>query len=86
MLPQGTCNFGMAFEQPDEAMQAWREIHAPVPEGDRYLKKKDVANGIVLLEKHGQKVMQERKKTYDLACNKTKKGEALTSLQIEDCE
>ena len=30
-----------------------------------------------------QKVMQERKKTYDLACKKMKKGEALTSLQIE---
>ena len=51
------------------------EIHAPDAEGDRH--------GIVLLEKYAQKVMQERKKTYDLACNKMKKGEALTSLQIE---
>ena len=37
----------------------------------------------ILLVKYGQKAMQERKKTYDLACNKMMKGETVTSLQIE---
>ena len=60
------------------------EIHAPVAEGDRHEEERCCQwhCSIVLLEKYGQKVMQERKKTYR-ACKKMKKGEALTSLQIE---
>ena len=55
------------------------EIHGSVAEGDRH--EEERSKTIVILEKYGQKVMQERKKTYDLACNKMKKGEALTSSQ-----
>ena len=75
-----------AIGWPEEAMQAWHarmQKFMPQLQKEIDMKKKEVTNGIALLEKYGQKVMQERKKTYDLACNKMKKGEALTSLQIE---